>query len=189
MARRICSPACPVSSSTCACSSLHTSAIGNGTCTSNSCPRTTSNLGLDLWSLLWYLFLTAALSFKKGFSTRTLSEFGREPLLPFLRFQLKVGHPPSLSSTRRDLRLARYQDLLLTPESLAEEIPGFPGRPLRILRDIIANQKINLHELDGGVEIERLVHIVRRRMVTCGDPIIIEFLGIEGGISGFLSFG
>jgi hypothetical protein len=33
------------------------------------------------------------LSFKKGFSTRTLSEFGREPLLPFLRFQLKVGHP------------------------------------------------------------------------------------------------
>src|SRR5580704_16737971 len=93
MARRICSPACPVSSSTCACSSLHTSAIGNGTCTSNSCPRTTSNLGLDLWSLLWYLFLTAALSFKKGFSTRTLSEFGREPLLLLLKFQLKAGHP------------------------------------------------------------------------------------------------
>jgi hypothetical protein len=40
------------------------------------------------------LFLTAALSFKKGFSTRTPSEFGREPLLPFLRFQLKVGHLP-----------------------------------------------------------------------------------------------
>src|SRR5580693_9717477 len=93
MARRICSPACPVSSSTCACSSLHTSAIGNGTCTSNSCPPTISNLGLDLWSLLWYLFLTAALSFKKGFSTRTLSEFGREPLLLLLKFQLKAGHP------------------------------------------------------------------------------------------------
>src|SRR5579864_9707160 len=93
MARRICSPACPVSSSTCACSSLHTSAIGNGTCTSNSCPRRTSNLGLDLWSLLWYLFLTAALSFKKGFSTRTLSEFGRVPLLLLLKFQLEAGHP------------------------------------------------------------------------------------------------
>jgi hypothetical protein len=40
------------------------------------------------------LFLTAALSFKKGFSTRTLSEFGREPLLLVLKFQLNMGHPP-----------------------------------------------------------------------------------------------
>ena len=40
----ICSPACPVSSSTCVCISAHTSAIGNGTRTSNSCPRTTSHL-------------------------------------------------------------------------------------------------------------------------------------------------
>ncbi|MGB2618164.1 MAG: hypothetical protein WBC57_13315, partial [Candidatus Acidiferrales bacterium] len=40
-----------------------------------------------------YLFLTAALSFKKGFSTRTLSEFGREPLLLLLKVQLKAGHP------------------------------------------------------------------------------------------------
>jgi hypothetical protein len=39
------------------------------------------------------LFLTAALSFKKGFSTRTLSEFGREPLLLVLKFQLNPGHP------------------------------------------------------------------------------------------------
>ncbi len=37
--------------------------------------------------------LTAALSFKKGFSTRTLSEFGREPLLLVLKFQLNPGHP------------------------------------------------------------------------------------------------
>src|SRR6267378_8659435 len=43
---------------------------------------------MDLRSFLWYLFLTAALSFKKGFSTRTLSEFGREPLLLVLKFQL-----------------------------------------------------------------------------------------------------
>ncbi|HTZ49137.1 MAG TPA: hypothetical protein VMH20_16205, partial [Verrucomicrobiae bacterium] len=40
-------------------------------------------------------FLTAALSFKKGFSTRTLSEFGREPLLLVLKFQLNAGHPPT----------------------------------------------------------------------------------------------
>jgi hypothetical protein len=39
------------------------------------------------------LFLTAALSFKKGFSTRTLTEFGREPLLLVLKFQLNPGHP------------------------------------------------------------------------------------------------
>src|SRR5580693_5464796 len=115
MARRICSPACPVSSSTCACSSLHTSAIGNGTCTSNSCPPTISNLGLDLWSLLWYLFLTAALSFKKGFSTRTLSEFGREPLLPFLRFQLKVGHPQASLPIRPTLGKSRSRKLTDTP--------------------------------------------------------------------------
>jgi hypothetical protein len=46
-----------------------------------------------LRSFLWYFFLTAALSFKKGFSTRTLSEFGREPLLLVFKFQLNVGHP------------------------------------------------------------------------------------------------
>jgi DNA-binding HxlR family transcriptional regulator len=39
------------------------------------------------------LFLTAALSFKKGFSTRTLTEFGREPLLLVFQFQLNPGHP------------------------------------------------------------------------------------------------
>jgi hypothetical protein len=36
------------------------------------------------------LFLTAALSFKKGFSTRTLTEFGREPLLLVPKFQYVV---------------------------------------------------------------------------------------------------
>ncbi len=46
--------------------------------------------------MLWYLFLTAALSFKKGFSTRTLTEFGREPLLLVLKFQLNAGHPQSV---------------------------------------------------------------------------------------------
>src|SRR5260370_35583956 len=95
MARRICSPACPVSSSTCACISAHTSAIGNGTRTSNSCPPTTSNLRLDLRAFLWYLFLTPALSFKNGFPTRTLSEFGPEPPLLLFKFQLHPGHPPS----------------------------------------------------------------------------------------------
>jgi len=44
------------------------------------------------------LFLTAALSFKKGFSTRTLTEFGREPLLLVFKFQLNPGHPPDLSA-------------------------------------------------------------------------------------------
>src|SRR6266404_1938093 len=48
---------------------------------------------MDLRSFLWYLFLTAALSFKKGFSTRTLTEFGREPLLLVFKFQLNPGHP------------------------------------------------------------------------------------------------
>ncbi len=65
MARRICSPAFPVNSSTYACISAHTSAIGNGTRTIKSSPPTTSNLRLDLRSFLWYLFLTAALSFKR----------------------------------------------------------------------------------------------------------------------------
>ena len=40
-------------------------------------------------------FLPTALSFKKGFSTRTLTEFAREPLLLFLKNQLNVGHPPT----------------------------------------------------------------------------------------------
>src|ERR1700674_5250352 len=44
------------------------------------------------------MFLKAALSFKEGFATRTLSEFGREPLLLVLKFQLNPGHPPGLFS-------------------------------------------------------------------------------------------
>jgi hypothetical protein len=56
---------------------------------------------------LWYFFLTAALSFKKGFSTRTLSEFGREPLLPFSQVSTKRGasSPQSNPPLDFDIRL------------------------------------------------------------------------------------
>jgi hypothetical protein len=55
------------------------------------------------------LFLTAALSFKKGFSTRTLSEFGREPLLLVLKFQLNPGHP-RCACTRESTNSAANSD-------------------------------------------------------------------------------
>ena len=48
-----------------------------------------SNLSLDLRPLLRYFFPTVALFFKKGFATRTPNEFGRGPLLLFLKDQLK----------------------------------------------------------------------------------------------------
>src|SRR5215470_12059896 len=61
-------------------------------------PGGVSNLRLDLRTSLWYFFLTAALSFKKGFSTRTLSEFGREPLLPFCQVSTKRGASSTLDA-------------------------------------------------------------------------------------------
>ena len=48
-------------------------------------------IGLALFPLV--IVSHSALSFKKGFSTRTLTEFGREPLLLVLKFQLNAGHP------------------------------------------------------------------------------------------------
>src|ERR1700723_313833 len=84
----------------------------------------------------------------------------------------------------------RYRNTYcLRPKVSPKKSPGFQLGRSGFCAISYSNQKIDLHELDGGVEIERLVHIVRRRMVTCGNPIIVEFLGIEVGVSGFLSFG
>src|SRR5580700_10928878 len=47
--------------------------------------------GLALFPLVFLSHGGSLLS--KGFATRTLSEFGREPLLLVLNFQLNVGHP------------------------------------------------------------------------------------------------
>ncbi|HXW56267.1 MAG TPA: acyloxyacyl hydrolase [Candidatus Cybelea sp.] len=49
----------------------------------------------------------------KGFATRTLSEFGREPLLLFLRFQLKAGHPLRHNFIPRNWRVVPYWDIRL----------------------------------------------------------------------------
>ena len=55
--------------------------------------RQAVGLGLGLAEFpLIFLSLGGSL-LSKGFATRTLSEFGREPLLPFLKFQLNGGHP------------------------------------------------------------------------------------------------
>jgi hypothetical protein len=51
-------------------------------------------IGLVLFPLVFVSHGGSLLS--KGFATRTLSEFGREPLLLVLNFQLNVGHPPAL---------------------------------------------------------------------------------------------
>jgi hypothetical protein len=81
------------------------------------------------------LFLTAAISFKKGFSTRTLSEFGREPLLLVLNFQLNPGHPQSLNEAAAeweyeqqempDLAMSVWFDQLVF-EGVA--LPDAPGK-------------------------------------------------------------
>src|SRR5215469_10317047 len=47
----------------------------------------------------------------EGFATRTLSEFGREPLLLFLKDQLNAGHPPSaLASTHFSVNQDSHQN-------------------------------------------------------------------------------
>jgi hypothetical protein len=52
---------------------------------------------------------------KEGFSTQTLSEFGREPLLLVLKFQLDVGHPRSWWCVSR---LGHYDHDSMIPYSL-----------------------------------------------------------------------
>ena len=52
------------------------------------------NLRFDGLALFPLVFVSRGDSLlSKGFATRTLSEFGREPLLLVLNFQLNVGHP------------------------------------------------------------------------------------------------
>jgi hypothetical protein len=52
-------------------------------------------IGLGLFPLV-IVSHGGSLLFKEGFSTRTLSEFGREPRLLVLKSQLNLGHPRSL---------------------------------------------------------------------------------------------
>ncbi len=64
----------------------------------------------------------------------------------------------------------RRNRLILGPKMLAEEIPRLPLRTLWVLRDVISHQEIDLHELHCGVEVQWLIHIVRRSVVVDRDP-------------------
>src|SRR4029077_13203632 len=69
-------------------------------------------IGLALFPLVFVSHGGSLLS--KGFATRTLSEFGREPLLLVLNFQLNPGHLPSVApkhlicSQMLTMRLPRF---------------------------------------------------------------------------------
>src|SRR5215831_10767328 len=68
---------------------------------------------------------------------------------------------------------------LLASKTLSEKVAGLPRWSLTFLRYVVSNQEINLHELHRSVEVHRLVHIVRRSVVACGDPFLAEFLSID----------
>ena len=40
------------------------------------------------------------------------------------------------------------------PISFAEKVSRLPARAPWILRDVVSNQEIELHKLDGGIEVE-----------------------------------
>jgi hypothetical protein len=48
---------------------------------------------LDLRSFLWYLFLTAALSFKRDSQPELYPSSGESRCFLFFKFQLNPGHP------------------------------------------------------------------------------------------------
>ena len=81
----------------------------------------------------------------------------------------------------------RVTNSSLSPKGFTKEITSLPLRSFETLRNIVSNQKIDLHELNRGVEVHRLVHVVRRSVVSIGDPFIRKFLGIDTGIPGFVS--
>jgi len=68
---------------------------------------------------------------KRDSATRTLSEFGREPLLLILKFQLNVGHPPK-SDGVLDVYLARA----LLVAAAAESKTNLP--PRIVLRTLVS---------------------------------------------------
>ena len=68
--------------------------------------------------------------------------------------------------------------LVLGCKILAEEIARLPLRPLRILRDVISHEEVDLHKLHCGVEVQGLIHIVRRSVVAGRDLLLDKFLAI-----------
>src|SRR5215469_13720379 len=65
-----------------------------------------------------------------------------------------------------------------SPKILAEKISRLPLRTLRILRNVVAHQEIDLHEFDCGVQIQWLIHIVRRSVVAGRHPSLHKLLPV-----------
>jgi len=84
MARRICKPARPVRASTCACSSAHASAIGNGTHQLLISDDLELLIGLALFALV-ILFHGGSPS-KKGFATELYPSSGESHCFLFSSF-------------------------------------------------------------------------------------------------------
>ena len=78
---------------------------------------------------------------------------------------------------------------MLGPKILAEEIPRLPLRTLRVLRDVISHQEIDLHELHCGVEAQWLIHIIRRSVVAGRDPLLRKLLPVYRRIFSFFPLG
>jgi hypothetical protein len=76
----------------------------------------------------------------------------------------------------------------LMSKSFAEEIVPVPARTLRSLSNIVADEKINLHEFDRGVEVEMLGHVVGRGVVVEADIIVGKLLSVHFGILGMEPF-
>jgi hypothetical protein len=58
---------------------------------------------------------------------------------------------------------------------LAKKCPGLL-RTLRILRNVLSHQEIDWHEFDCSVQIQWLIHIIRRSLVAGRHPSLPKLL-------------
>ena len=81
----------------------------------------------------------------------------------------------------------RFKKLRLA-EGFAEEVVHVPGGALAGLGNVVADEKIDLHELDGGVEVESLGHVVGGGVIVEADVVVGEFLAVHFRIFGVEAF-
>src|SRR5215469_8970322 len=80
--------------------------------------------------------------------------------------------PNSLPARIGDRRSVPTESSAGMGVQIAKKVARFPRRSRLLLGQFVSDEKADLHELDRGIEIQGLVHVVARCVIARGNPVL-----------------
>src|SRR4051794_8923061 len=103
-------------------------------------------------------------------------------------FQTSVNPGVTMLETRHVVSLmeiiakALPRSLSFTPKLLAEKVALVPRGRLRCIRHALRYQKIKIGETRSFFPVERLRHVVLRRVIAVLEPVFVDRMAVDLGI-------